>query len=168
VNVVRTPEVRQAGIVHFAMLDDEEDQRLKTRNSRRRIPLHRALVELGFLKLVENRRKSGAARLFPDFPLGEDGYYSPPFSKFFGRFLDSVEAKSEKSSFHSFRHNFEDACRNVDVPLEVMNTLQGHSERGMAARYGKGYVLKKLDEWMRKIRHDDLDLSHLMGKIEGK
>lgn len=42
-----------------------------------------------------------------------------------------------------------------------MNALQGHGENGMAKRYGKGYVLQHLDKWVRQIRYDDLDLSHL-------
>jgi hypothetical protein len=42
-----------------------------------------------------------------------------------------------------------------------MNTLQGHGESGMAARYGKGFLLRKLDKWMRKVHYPDLDLSHL-------
>jgi integrase len=160
---LRTTDVREVdGIVHFAMVDEEEDQRLKTSNSRRRIPVHPVLLELGLMALVRSRHKASEERLFPDLPLGEDGYYSSPFSKFFGRFLQSAQAKTGKTSFHSFRHNFEDACRDIDMPSEVMNTLQGHSEKGMAARYGKGYVLKKLHEWMGKIHYEALDLSHLL------
>src|SRR5690606_32218623 len=67
---LRTSDVREEeGIVHFALLDEEDDQRLKTANARRRIPMHPELVELGFLKLVERRRKADEARLFPDLPL---------------------------------------------------------------------------------------------------
>lgn len=161
---LHTDDVRdESGVLHFAMVDEGEDQRLKTYSSRRRIPVHPELVALGFLKLVERRRASGERRLFPDLPMGEDGYYSSPFSKFFGRFLVTVGAKGEKTTFHSFRHTFEDACRDAEMPTEIMNTLQGHSEKGMAARYGKGYVLPKLDEWMRRIKYDGLDLSHLEG-----
>ncbi|MGV8865068.1 MAG: DUF6538 domain-containing protein [Pseudomonas sp.] len=161
---LRTDDVRDdSGVLHFALVDEGEDQRLKTYSSRRRIPVHPELVALGFLKLVERRRASGERRLFPDLPMGEDGYYSSPFSKFFGRFLVTVGAKGQKTTFHSFRHTFEDACRDAEMPTEIMNTLQGHSEKGMAARYGKGYVLPKLDEWMRRIKYDGLDLGHLRG-----
>ncbi len=153
---------RDAGVLHFSLVDEGEDQRLKTTTSRRRIPVHPQLLELGFGQLVEQRRSEKAVRLFPELPMGEDGYYSSPFSKYFGRFLKVSGAAAPKTSFHSFRHNFEDACRNVDVPFEVMNTLQGHGESGMAKRYGKGYVLQHLDKWVRQIRYDDLDLSHLI------
>ena len=160
---LRVEDVRRdSGVLHFSLVDEGEDQRLKTSTSRRRIPIHPTLLELGLEKLVAQRRTEGAVRLFPDLPMGEDGYYSSPFSKYFGRFLKASGADATKTSFHSFRHSFEDACRNVDVPFEVMNALQGHGESGMAKRYGKGYVLQHLDEWVRQIKYEGLDLSHLV------
>ncbi|MFK5978028.1 MAG: hypothetical protein QM488_03980 [Rhizobiaceae bacterium] len=72
--------------------------------------------------------------------MGKDGYYSSPFSKYFNRFLTSVNAKTKTNAFHSFRHCFEDACRDSDISKEIMDALQGHGEEGMAKRYGKGYV----------------------------
>lgn len=159
---LRVDDIREdAGVLHFLLADEHEDQRLKTATSRRRIPVHPELVALGLVKLIEKRRKAGEARMFPDLPMGEDGYYSSPFSKFYSGFLLKVGAKGKKTTFHSFRHNFEDACREADMPSEVMNTLQGHGEDGMAARYGKGYVLRKLDEWMQRVTYEGLDLSHL-------
>lgn len=160
---LRVEDVRRDGsVLHLSLVDEGEDQRLKTSTSRRRIPIHPTLLELGLEKLVEQRRTEGAVRLFPDLPMGEDGYYSSPFSKYFGRFLKASGAQAAKTSFHSFRHSFEDACRNVDVPFEVMNALQGHGESGMAKRYGKGYVLQHLAKWVRQIKYEGLDLSHLM------
>jgi integrase len=78
--------LEEQSILHFALLDEEEDQRLKNENSRRRIPVHPKLIELGFRDLLWQRRERGEVRLFPDLPMGEDGYYSSPFSKFYGRF----------------------------------------------------------------------------------
>ncbi|MBJ7577465.1 site-specific integrase [Devosia sp. MC532] len=159
---LRTADVQEAqGVLHFVLVDEHEDQRLKTANAQRLIPVHPELVKMGLARLVERRRRVKQERLFPDLPMGEDGYYSSPFSKFFTRFLVTCDVKTAKTSFHSFRHNFEDACRDAEMPTEIMNTLQGHSEKAMAARYGKGYVLPKLDEWVRRIEYKGLDLSHL-------
>lgn len=159
---LRVDDVRdESGVLHFHLVDEYEDQRLKTANAYRRIPVHPELVRLGLLKLIQSRRDAGEVRLFPDLPMGADGYYSSPFSKFYARFLEAVGVKGTKTAFHSFRHNFEDACRDAEMPAEIMNTLQGHSEKGMAARYGKGYVLPKLDEWVRRVKYDGLDLNHL-------
>lgn len=159
---LRTDDVREdSGVLHFRLVDEYEDQRLKTANAYRRIPVHPDLIRFGLLDLIQLRRDNGEIRLFPDLAMGKDGYYSSSFSKFYGRFLVAVGVKDPKTSFHSFRHNFEDACRDAEMPAEIMNTLQGHSEKGMAARYGKGYVLPKLDEWVRRVKYDGLDLEYL-------
>lgn len=45
--------------------DDEKDQSLKNEGSKRRVPIHSSLLQLGFMEYVESIRKSGHARLFP-------------------------------------------------------------------------------------------------------
>ena len=149
---------KEAGVRYLNVNANEEDQHLKNLNSWRSIPIHPKLIEMGFMKLVERRRAEKAERLFPDLKKGEDGYYSSPFSKHFNRFLRSVGAKRDKTSFHSFRHNFEDACRDCGVTKELMDALQGHGDHGMSARYGKGYSLQRLDEAMRKVEYRGLEL----------
>ncbi|MGE4340931.1 MAG: hypothetical protein AB7E55_34025, partial [Pigmentiphaga sp.] len=72
-----------------------------------------------------------------------------------------AEDQRSKNAFHSFRHCFEDACRDSGIPKEVMDALQGHGEEGMSGRYGRGYVLAKLNETMAQLRYQGLDLSHL-------
>ena len=149
------------GILYFDVNANGEDKRLKTLNSWRSLPVHPQLIRMGFKDLLKARKTEHAKRLFPDLELGDDGYYSSPFSKHFKRFLESVDVKKAKNAFHSFRHTFEDACRECDVSKEVMDALQGHGERGMSARYGKGHTLRKLNEAMRRIEYRDLDLNHL-------
>jgi integrase len=157
-----TTDVREEhGVLLFDINKLEEDKRLKNLNSERVIPVHPTLVDLGLLALVERRRRDGQLRLFPEMKKGSDGYYSSPFSKHFSRFLKSIKVKTGKNTFHSFRHCFEDACRDSDIPEEVRDTMQGHGASGMAGRYGRGYFLQKLDREMKKLRYDGLDLSHL-------
>lgn len=43
-----------------------------------------------------------------------------------------------------------------------MNSLQGHGEDGMAARYGRGHILKTLDKCLQEVSYPELDLSHLV------
>ncbi len=157
-----TGDIREEeGILFFDINGDGEDKRLKTANSKRFIPVHHSLCDMGFKDFVEHQRKLGHTRLFPDLKMGNDGYYSSPFSKHFRRFLESVGVKNRKNAFHSFRHCFEDACRNSDVPKEVMDALQGHGEQGMSSRYGRGYHLQKLNEEMQKVRYRGLNLGYL-------
>ncbi|WP_422019040.1 DUF6538 domain-containing protein [Roseibium sp.] len=139
----------------------ENDKRLKTKGSRRRIPVHQTLINLGFLNFVDRCKANGRTRLFPEMPKGKDGYYSSPFSRQFRRVLESVGAKTTKNTFHSFRHSFEDACRDSDVPRDVMYALQGHEDPGMGSRYGSGYSISVLNEHLQRVAYTGLDLSHL-------
>lgn len=137
-----------------------ERKRVKTNGSRRQIPVHSVLEALGFLDFVAYRNRQGEGRLFPELRLDANGYYSHEFSKFFSRYLARIGVKTEKTSFHSFRHNFEDACRYGEVPPHIMDALQGHTERGMAGRYGDGgYRLDLLKKNIERVTYADLDLS---------
>jgi len=151
----------EEGIWYFDINAVEADKHVKNASSWRKIPIHPTLMEIGLLEHAEDRRAQGEQRLFPDLKLGEDGYYSSPFSKHFGRFLKSVVVKTHKNTFHSFRHSFEDACRNSSIPWDVMNAFQGHGQPGQSGRYGHGFDLDVLAEEMKKLQYKGLDLSHL-------
>ena len=150
------------GIWYFDHNEEGYGKRLKNSVSRRIIPIHKVLIDMGVLDLVRAREAKGLTRLFPELRRGKDGYYSSAFSKHFGRFLKFAGIKTSTTSFHSFRHNFEDACRNSGVSYEVMNALQGHSQQGMAGRYGEGHSITTLAKEMAKVHYEGLDLSHLL------
>lgn len=174
----------RSGVRYFDMVlddDDEDDEELspldqrnddlapmpgkefKTSASIRRIPIHNELVRLGFLEFWQNRRKEGE-RLFPEMGASAwDGKLSSNYSSKFRRFLEKLEIKRKRNAFHSFRHNFEDACKKSRVDRHAMFALQGHKETGMAGIYGDGdYGLKLLNEELQKINYEGLDLSHLV------
>ncbi|WP_239031853.1 hypothetical protein [Paroceanicella profunda] len=146
----------EKGIPCLRITDEAPWQTLKTASSRRLIPLHPRLLSLGFLAFVEGKR--GQERLFAELQPDAFGYLSDAFSKHFARFLKSVEVKRPKVSFHSFRHCFEDACRAAGVERGLMDALQGHSEGGMAARYGQGFPVERLAEAVRSIDYPEVTL----------
>ncbi|MBI9080824.1 MAG: site-specific integrase [Pseudodesulfovibrio sp.] len=157
-----TDDIREeAGVHYFDINEDGDDKKVKNFNSIRFIPVHQELIAMGFMEHVKQRMLEGEKRLFPDLNMGKDGYYSSPFSKYFRYFLEAVAVKHSKNAFHSFRHCFEDACRDSDIAYEQMDSLQGHSAGGMKDRYGRGYFLRKLSKAMQKLQYRDLDLSHL-------
>ncbi|GAA6159722.1 site-specific integrase [Ruegeria sp. HU-ET01832] len=160
---LKVSDVREEdGIVFLDITDEAEDQKVKSASGRRRIPVHRQLVELGFLEFVEERRDSGERQLFSELKIDASGYHSGEFSKFFSRYLERIGVKTEKTSFHSFRHNFEDACRNGGVLPHIMNAIQGHAELGMAGRYGDGvYRLGLLKDAIDNIQFAELDVSQI-------
>ena len=139
------------------------DKGIKNAPSIRKIPIHSKLIAMGLIEYVERQRTKGEQRLFPTIKVDSTGSYSDSFSKHFGRFLKACDAKTSKTTFHSFRHTLEDACRNAEVSDAVMDAIQGHGSGGMKGRYGSGeYNLEILVKSLNKINHKGLDLDHIL------
>lgn len=161
---LRTEDVKTEGdIAYIEVTDEGADMSLKNSGSRRRIPIHQTLKDIGFLRFVERQRRLKHVRLFPDLPKAADDTYSTAYATKFGNTLKALNIKHGRISFHSFRHCFEDGCRNSRIPLDFVNALQGHAQQGMAGRYGNGlYGLQLLSEEMAKLKYEGLNLSHLI------
>ena len=121
---------------------DEDKKRLKNESSRRIIPIHSKLIDLGFLDYVNTRLAfDNVGRLFPE--LKESNQKTGDYSKEPGRRftayrrlmnvgddkLNPVTGKREGKSrkvFHSFRSTFIVALRKAGVPKERRTRLAGH------------------------------------------
>lgn len=151
------------GIPFLRVHEGDETQRVKF-GKKRLVPLHPELIRLGFQRFVQAQERAGHDRLFPDLRLGATGYYSDQSSKDFSRYIEKLGAKTDKTSFHSFRHNFKDACRHGGVHPDINDILLGHALSGMAGRYGDGNVdLPVLYEAVGKVVHRGLSLRHIKG-----
>lgn len=153
-----------------ADFEGENEKSVKTISSRRGIPIHKTLSDLGFEQFLEYRRNSKSVRLFPDFEKAEDdGSWSKHFSKHFKRFRDSIGITRKGVKFHSFRHNVEDALRNADgVSKEVRDAIQGHGENGISREYGTGYYVMTLNAAVQKIAYIGLNLDALVTSYRAK
>ncbi len=69
--------------------------------------------------------------------------------------------KDDTQVFHSFRHNFKDACRAAELPKEVHDRLTGHSSGDVGSAYGLGIPLDVLARAIAKVNYPDLNLSEL-------
>ena len=142
--------------------NDEEEKSLKTASSRRGIPIHKTLFDLGFGEFLKFRRASGERRLFPEYDKAkDDSSWSKQFSKHFKRFRESIDVTRRGVKFHSLRHNVEDALRNADVRKEIRDAIQGHGETGVSREYGTGYYVKTLNEAVQKIAYEGLGFERL-------
>jgi integrase len=116
-------------------------KRLKNQVSERVIPVHPAIVEAGFLNLVERRCAEGAVQLFPELQYRTDSGYARDLSRWFSRFRKRLGIDDPGAVFHSFRHSWSDAARRADLPERITDALGGWSPRGQAARYGNVHDL---------------------------
>lgn len=149
-------DIRQIGDIWvFDFNDNGPDKQLKTSSSARKTPIHPKLIELGLLNHLKAKSGQECERLFPDLPMGSNGTYSAVFSKRFSHFLKTLNIKTDKTSFHSFRHTFIDALRNTDVPREVREALVGHLDRRTAHdNYGSAIGVLRLYEGLKKLKYD--------------
>jgi integrase len=139
----------------------KERKRLKSPSSRRIIPIHSTLLDLKFLKFVQEMRDCGEARLFPGVPYRHDSY-SQYYSRRFTAFKDNCGVGKGKT-FHSFRHTFATCLKHNDVDYQIRGALEGHSTgTDIMERYAKDYKPSKLKrDGIDKLFYEGLDLSHL-------
>ncbi|MFR9718670.1 tyrosine-type recombinase/integrase [Aeromonas diversa] len=113
------------------------DQKLKTANSARLVPLHRHLLQSGFIEFVKGRI---GGRLFPELQYRQDGY-SHLWGQWFSRH------RPLDKDFHSLRHTVGTALKDHGVPLQYAAAILGHTNGAISYdRYGGDVSLEKLKE----------------------
>jgi len=121
---------------------EREDKHLKTKSSRRIVPIHNTLLDLGFVEFIELLKKKDPTRerLFQELKISE-GSYNKNVSTFFNnRYLPNLGLKTNKKNFHSFRHTVSDHLKQKGIEPHFVNELLGHSTGNIdLERYGKGY-----------------------------
>jgi integrase len=133
------------------LTDEGENQGLKNQASRRRVPLHPALIEQGFMRYVAKQKGD---RLFPALVANKHGRETAAYSRWFGMYLRSKCGISDtRKTFHSYRHHFKDVMREAGVSEDVSDALSGHTNGSSSRDYGGSfYPLRPLVEAMNKYR----------------
>lgn len=139
---------------------EDDDKKVKTETSLRQVPVHQMLIDLG---LLERRDDSSLGkRLFPDLRPGQNGFYSHNFSKWWSRYGQTFGFRGEKKVFHSFRHLFTDALRDLEAPDYVLKAILGHSDKSITANYGHGAKLAVRQSYVDRVRFDVVALNDLI------
>lgn len=114
--------------------------RLKTENAHRKVPIHMALIDEGFLEYVE----ASGSRLF-------EGVNAETFTKWFSEFRESLGIEKyddfkKRRVFHSFRHTFITKSRAADNQVDKVQQVVGHEKVhfGVTDKYSEHYDLYQL------------------------
>lgn len=143
--------IEQQGIPCIRIDDSREDQNLKNANSRRMLPLHPTLLDLGLLSHVESVRASGADRLFPELEAVRGKLGHAP-SKWFGRYKTKLGITDPRKTFHSFRHTLIDDLRDAGVQDSLIKRIAGHEDSAVTfSVYGSRTPLKAMLEALLTI-----------------
>ncbi len=131
---LRSEDIIQVENIWCMKLDPEAGS-LKTSGSERIIPLHFALIEIGFLKFVATI-KSGPlfASLSPD-KFGKRGGNG---TKVIGRFVRQLGLTDTRiSPSHSWRHRIKTSGRKYGLAQDILDAITGHGARSVADSYGE-------------------------------
>ncbi|MEA4881056.1 MAG: site-specific integrase [Synergistaceae bacterium] len=162
-----TPFIEEDGKITIA-----EDKRVKNPTSRRVVPIHDKLLELGLWEYVEELKKQGKARLFEELTAyGADKKFSAAYSKWFNRNLHNRlkitgNDYTGKKVFYSFRHTFINYCLRNKINERCFESFVGHKLKGNEATvtaYAKGLPPKMLKAEVLDKMDYGIDLSHLKG-----
>jgi integrase len=130
--------------------DEARGRRLKNKGSKRRVPIHSHLIELGLLRYVEARRAKGERLLFSGSRKAGPGSVGDSVGKWFFRLLVALDIKKDtKKCVHSLRDTMVNKLTEVGVGDDINRKLVGHA--GMDV-HGRKYVQPKL-----KVLRDSLE-----------
>ena len=94
----------------------EDGKSVKTATSKRIIPIHPLLLELGFLDYIAAQKRDGKRDLFPGLRPEKATRAGENLGEWFSRYLGCIGMKRERLSFQSFRHSFNTHLFNREVP----------------------------------------------------
>lgn len=108
----------EANGIPIVDINDNHGKQVKNDSTARKVPLHRELVNLGFLKYVDWIKEQGEEKVFPGVKTYR-GQVAKAWGQWFGKYkrqlLPDLPTDVLKD-FHSFRHAFKDAARDSSRP----------------------------------------------------
>lgn len=146
-------------VSYFDVTPFRDGQSVKSAYSRRRIPIHSKLIELGFENYLADVRQSGAIHLLPGLTWGTDGPGRVITQWFNGPHLrKQCGITSHSKSLHCFRHTITTLADRCWVPTSIMRTINGHSDGkdiDKAAYVARGSLLE-CKKGLEKIEFPEL------------
>ncbi|MBS0167550.1 MAG: site-specific integrase [Nitrospira sp.] len=141
------------GVYYYVNITDdlEQGKRVKNAHSKRRVPIHSRLIDLGFLEFVATRPN----RLFrtKEKTKGRDTV-GDAVGKWFNRLKAEVGVHGRKP-LHSFRHTMVTRLTSAGVPQDMREILVGHASAGVHGAiytHREEITLTLLREHLEKLR----------------
>jgi integrase len=113
---------------------ESDGQSVKTEGSKRLVPLHPDIIDLGFVQYFESLRDAGEERLFPEVNLEGKAGRGSPISKGFTYHLKrstvavNPRRQNGRVGFHSLRKTVIQALQGTFVSDERRRAFVGHEQ----------------------------------------
>lgn len=149
----------------------DEPRSLKNVSSKRRVPIHQHLLDLGFAEYVRERKRKKCKKLFDGLKYSRKNKWGADATQFFTR-LDGKSGGYFKKVgvhlsgldgkvFHSFRHLLISKLRNeillnTNDPGYVIESITGHERVNVteADRYGNGIELDRKLQFINQVKFE--------------
>lgn len=163
--------VERDGVLVLNVKAEDDDQHLKNESSKRKIPIHQTLIDLGFLDFLERQKKKKSTLLFDDLYYTQNKNYGHSFGKAFNKYkvqwlepetIQKILSRQLLLDLHSFRHSLTTALRKGRVNPEHISILLGH-KKNQTAEYGEQSYAALFEE-ISKADYG-LDFSELRTRI---
>lgn len=145
------------GIPFLSIVPTDDGGTLKTNTSNRKVPLHHAIIERGFLDFVRSRPNGGPLfygemKAVPRRRKSETAAHASkgPANRVREWIRGHGFTNPLKAPNHAFRYWFKHKCAELDIPDSIADAIQGHSDGSVADRY-RGVSLLKKAEAISKI-----------------
>lgn len=150
------------------------EEEVKNSGSRRIVPVHSTLIELGLKQRVAELREAGEQRLFPKwFAQGQALMVSSsrtvnqPYANFLPRwfirtYLPEVGVPAEGRVFHSFRHTLKSALARAGVPRSISDEITGHDDESSGAGYIHDSAVEAMSAALEKVIFDGFNSKKLI------
>jgi integrase len=130
--------------IPYINLKPNDSRRLKTKQSSRKIPL----VGLSLWAAQQVKSEFNGTYAFPRYTKGGKCNANSA-SAALNKWVKKIA--TQPISLHSFRHSLTDRLRAVQCPRDIIDAIGGWTVGSIGEKYGKGYTVDILHEWMSKI-----------------
>lgn len=163
--------IEQEGIQLFRIHDIGEEQTVKTTAGIRLVPIHQALLDLGFMDYVERIRSNSNGRLFPELRINIEKP-SDAASKWFTHYRRAAGVRDyddlgHEKVFHSFRHTCVTKMQQTEPQHNIAAIQQviGHEKNlfGSTSIYTHSFPLSTCSAVINSI-NAEIALEQLKGK----
>ncbi|MCK6386974.1 MAG: site-specific integrase [Zoogloea sp.] len=134
---IRNDDPQAPGVWFLDITEEGEaaegvDKSVKNEISQRRVPVHSALLALGFVEYVQRLKKAGSALLFPLWAPSK-GRAAGGAEKWFRGHLEALGLRDETRGarlvgFHAFRSTFMARAEEINEPRA--DAISGHAREG--------------------------------------
>lgn len=147
------------GIWVIDINENHSGKTVKTKASRRQVPVHSELIRLGFLDYVDATRAAGHERLWPALSLRE-GKPSHTFSRWFNTKPRLANPAAAIPDFHSLRHTVRTTMTAAKISEQVQDKITGHESHGSTGMlvYAREVSMLRRREAVEAIRYEGFSL----------